>query len=162
MPPIPNSAWTQSPTLAASSSSTLVGGTADFTKRMSGSNKRSSGDSQATEVSESSSQSPATPYDVSRQNSQDAPMMLVRIQCGDDQFAISVHGDINYHSFYSKVNKKVRMCAKSSIVPDSGVQMIKWVDADNDEITIRCDADLEAMFGECRELRATSVNIIAR
>lgn len=129
---------------------------------MSGSNKRSSGDSQATETSETSSQSPATPYDsVSRQNSQDAPLMMVRVRCGDDQFVISVQGDINYTSFYTKVLKKVRLCARGSIVSDNGVQ-IKWIDADDDEVTLRCDADLEAMFEECKEIGTNCVNIVAR
>jgi cell division control protein 24 len=82
-PPIPNTAGYAEPysSLATSSSSTLVGGTAYFTKRMSA-GKRSSGGSNSTETSETSSgQSPATPYGnpsdlrgvtpVSRQNSSD-------------------------------------------------------------------------------------------
>ena len=39
---------------------------------------------------------------------------------------------------------------------------IKWVDADNDEITIKCDADIEAMFDECREMGINTINMIVR
>lgn len=103
-PPVPhtayNSSWSNGPTesLATSSSSSLVGGTAYFTKRISG-GKRFSGESHSTETSETSSgQSPATPYGtmpgdirgatpVSRQNSQDAVMqtssMLIKVRCGE-------------------------------------------------------------------------------
>ena len=102
IPPVPNTAWAEpsAPSLAPSSTSTLVGGTAYFNKRTSGGGKRSSSESHSTETSETSSQqSPATPYatvggdgrgntPVSRQNSQDAvtsggPSMLVRIRCGE-------------------------------------------------------------------------------
>lgn len=75
------------------SSTTLVGGTAYFAKRMSAGN-RSSGGSQTTETSETtSSQSPATPYGmmageirgptpVSRQNSGDGTVLL-RVKSGE-------------------------------------------------------------------------------
>ena len=80
----------------ASSSSTLVGGTAYFNKRMSG-GKRSSGDSHSTETSETSSQiSPSTPYGMageigmgSRHSSQEntipaqAGTVLVKVRCAD-------------------------------------------------------------------------------
>ena len=85
-------------TLAMSSSNSHAGGTAYFAKRMSG-GKRSSGESNSTETSETSSQqSPATPYGtipgdsrgatpVSRQNSQDGveqcSSMLVKVRCGE-------------------------------------------------------------------------------
>ena len=163
VPPMPHSAWNESPTMVASSSSTLVGGTAYFAKRMSGSNRRSSSGSHSTETSETSSQSPATPYDtVSRQNSQEMAMLLVRVRCGEDQFVISVGGGINWKEFYHRVYRKIRMCARSNAVSlETGVT-IKWIDADNDEITIRCDADLEAMFAECVEIGTNCVNIVAR
>jgi cell division control protein 24 len=46
------------------------------------------------------------------------------------------------------------------VVPDTIV--IKWVDADEDEITIKCDADIEAMFGEAKDSGMNYVNLIAR
>ena len=171
LPTIPSSSWAESPSLATSSSSTLVGGTAYFTKRQSGSNKRSSSESQNTETSETSSQSPATPYDIgSRQNSQDVnlfkgPTMVVKIRCGDDSLTITVPHDIDYAGFHSKVVKKIRTCrGAASLGMDglgAGVQ-IKWVDADDDEVTLRCDADLEAMWEECKEMGTKVVNIVAR
>jgi len=171
MPVIPSSAWAESPSLATSSSSTLVGGTAYFTKRQSGSNKRSSSESQNTETSETSSQSPATPYDIgSRQNSQDAnmfkrPTMLVKIRCGPDNLTICVPDDIGYAGFYSKVLKKIRNCRGAAALgmdgQGAGLQ-IKWLDADHDEVTLRCDADLEAMWEECKEMKTNEANIVAR
>jgi cell division control protein 24 len=90
-------------TMATSSSTSLVRGTAYFTKRMSG-DKRSSGESHSTETSETSSQqSPATPYGtnpgdsrgatpVSRQNSQDAvaqgSAMLIKVRCGEVSYEL--------------------------------------------------------------------------
>jgi cell division control protein 24 len=94
-PPLPSSGWTDTPQtyspLPSSSSASLIGGTAYFNKRMSGS-KRSSSESHSTETSETSSQSPATPYGmipddprsrtpVSRQNSQDIGVRL-KVQYG--------------------------------------------------------------------------------
>ena len=104
-PPLPHTAVDESwlthghgEPLPPNSSSTSVGGTAYYTKRMSG-DKRSSGESRSTETSETSSQqSPATPYGtipgdsrgatpVSRQNSQDAgaqaSTMLVKVRCAE-------------------------------------------------------------------------------
>ena len=200
-PPLPNSAangsWvSHSPaeTFSPSSSSTLIGGTAYFAKRMSG-GKRSSGESHSTETSETSSQqSPATPYGsvpldprgvtpVSRQNSQDAvpqgSTILIKVRCGvvsdtsmppstedpadvfrQDQFIVGVPTEINYASLHHKVLKKLRVCSRSTNIGDS--LQIKWVDADNDEVTIKCDADIEAMFGEIKDSGATCVNLIVR
>ena len=97
-PPNPNYVPDRS---GSGSSTTLVGGTAYFSKRMSASN-RSSGGSHSTETSEttSSQQSPATPYGVmagelrgptpvSRQNSGDGTVLL-RVKSGDvSSFPIS-------------------------------------------------------------------------
>lgn len=103
-PPIPNMSGSWAPEQpsytpsernnhGSGSSTTLVGGTAYFAKRMSAGN-RSSGGSQTTETSETtSSQSPATPYGmmagelrgatpVSRQNSGDGTVLL-RVKAGD-------------------------------------------------------------------------------
>lgn len=190
LPPIPNSAWEEQspksqamapPSIAASSSTTLVGGTAYFTKRISGSmsggGKRSSGESHSTETSDSSQQSPATPYgnvpgsvpSVSRQSSQDAVSglpsmgtgnMLVKVRCGEDHFVIGMAGDVDFATFYNKVSKKIKMCARGSVMSDN--IHIKWVDLDDDEVSIRCNADLEAMFGEIRDSGINTVNIIAR
>ena len=101
-PPYSSQPWNDSSVM--SSSSTLVGGTAYFNKRISG-GKRSSGDSQSTETSEtsktSSQISPSTPYGapsdgppgiVSRQNSSDTGLPIlgggagkvrVRVQSGN-------------------------------------------------------------------------------
>ena len=72
--------------------------------------------------------------------------------------AIGVSSDINYATLYQKVSKKIRLARGAQ--PDT-IQ-IKWIDADNDEISIRCDADVEAMFDEVGELRLTYVNLVAR
>jgi len=162
LPPVPASAWADSPALAASSSASLVGGTAYFNKRMSGSGKRSSSESHTTETSETSSGSPATPYDTtpmapSRQNSLE-PLMLIKVKCGHDQFVVSVPDGINFAGFYDRVLKKIRTCRGES---QSDFQ-IKWLDADSDEVTLRCDADIEAMWEECREMGTNRVSVIAR
>ncbi len=177
--------------LGTSSSSSLVRGTHYFTKRMS-SGKRSSGESHSTETSETSSgQSPATPYGtipgdsrgatpVSRQNSHDAVMqvssMLIKVRCGEvsdylhfidkadmtqAQFIIGVPADINYATLHLKVLKKIRLCAASATTRNDMLQL-KWVDPDEDEIAIKCDADIEMMFVETRDSGATCVNLIAR
>lgn len=199
-PPLPHSAtnnvstWSQDPTpshspysppsqLATSSSTTLVGGTAYFTKRMSGSGKRSSGESHSTETSETSSQqSPATPYgtisgvsqlpmSVSRQNSGDgsnssllgygpASSVLLKIRYADNTFMIGVQPDVNFSTLYAKVAKKIRY-ARPGSGPDQTV-MLKWIDADDDEVTLRCDADVEAMFGDVRDSGMGWVQLIAR
>jgi len=40
--------------------------------------------------------------------------------------------------------------------------MLKWIDTDDDEITIKCDADIEAMFGEIKDSGMNHVNLVAR
>ena len=40
--------------------------------------------------------------------------------------------------------------------------VLKWIDADNDEIVIKCDADIEAMFGEIKDSGGTCVDLVAR
>lgn len=176
-PPIPTSAGYADPyppNLATSSTSTLVGGTAYFAKRMSA-GKRSSGESNSTQTSETSSgQSPATPYShpgemrgiasVSRQNSSDqvaanGNSMIVKVHWSEHVFSVVLANNADYAQLYEKVAKKIRMIRGNS-GPD--LVHIKWVDADNDEVSLRCDADIEAMFDEARELGATYVNLVAR
>lgn len=171
----------------SASSTTLVGGTAYFTKRMSAGN-RSSGGSHSTETSEttSSQQSPATPYGtmgggeirgptpVSRQNSGDGTVLL-RVKSGDvsgshlisgecpltwqNAFIVSVSPDVNFAMLYQKVLKKIRL---GRPVGSSETIQLKWVDADDDEVSLRCDADIEAMFGEAKDSGMGHVNLIAR
>ncbi|WVR07728.1 hypothetical protein IAU60_004771 [Kwoniella sp. DSM 27419] len=181
LPPSSNPSWTSEAYghtngYGASSSTTLVGGTAYFAKRMSA-GKRSSGESHSTETSETTSdqQSPATPYGsvpgdprgplpVSRQNSSDVvgtgSSVLVKLRCGEDQFLIGVPSDINFLTLYQKIQKKIRLCSSARSIGDT--LQIKWIDADEDEISIKCDADIEAMIGECKDVGATHVNLIAR
>ncbi|WWC91638.1 uncharacterized protein L201_006584 [Kwoniella dendrophila CBS 6074] len=192
----PSQPWMDSQ-LSMSSSSTLVGGTAYFTKRMSAgtNNKRSSSESHSTETSETTSdqQSPATPYGsippngdhhqmikgitpvVSRQNSGDVingggstgshgsagSNVLIKLRCGEDQFLIGVPQDINFPTLYQKIHKKIRLCSSAAARTNDTLQ-IKWIDNDEDEITIKCDADIEAMIGECMEVGASHVNLVAR
>ena len=157
MPPIPQTTPYMESPLAASSSSTLVGtgGTAYFNKRMSG--KRSSGDSHSTEMSNDST-SPTTPYDVSRQNSQDSNV-LVRVRCGKEYFIISVNESIDIASFAAKVHKKLRMSINVPFIDDS--VPIKWIDADGDKLAIKSEADIQAMFDESRLLGTQCVNVVA-
>ncbi|WWC94759.1 hypothetical protein V866_001608 [Kwoniella sp. B9012] len=183
LPPLPpnqyqqqqQQSWNTSmdPQLSMSSSSTLVGGTAYFTKRMSAGGKRSSGESHSTETSETTSdqQSPATPYGsvpgapVSRQNSSDvvgtgSSSVLIKLRCGEDQFLIGVPSDINFPTLYQKIQKKIRLCSSSRNIGET--LQIKWIDADEDEVTIKCDDDIQAMIGECMEVGASHVNLVAR
>lgn len=166
-----------------SSASTLVGGTAFFTKRMSA-GKRSSGDSHSTETSETSSQqSPATPYTsapalvdfrgatpVSRQNSSDtvpsagaaAAMgnVVVKIKCADGTLlTIQVPNDVNYVNLKQRVLKKVRLTRKH----DQADIQLRWLDSDEDEIALKTDDDVEAMFGEHRDAGGGgSITLVAR
>jgi cell division control protein 24 len=78
-----------------------------------------------------------------------------------DQFIIGVPADINYLTLRQKVLKKVRMCSSSAATRGEMLQL-KWIDADDDEVAIKCDDDIEAMFGETKESGATCVNIVAR
>lgn len=171
------------------SSTTLVGGTAYFTKRMSAGN-RSSGGSHSTETSDttSSQQSPATPYGmmagelrgptpVSRQNSNDG-MVLLRVKAGEvcpsllrpiqfswltrsaqNAFMVSVEPDANFTTLYNKVLKKIRL---GRPVGGSETIQLKWIDSEEDEISLRCDADIEAMFGEAKDSGMGHVNIVVR
>ncbi|WVQ67107.1 uncharacterized protein L199_005301 [Kwoniella botswanensis] len=183
LPPLPPNQYQQQqqqnwntsmdPQLSMSSSSTLVGGTAYFTKRMSAGGKRSSGESHSTETSETTSdqQSPATPYGsvpgapVSRQNSSEvvgtgSSSVLIKLRCGEDQFLIGVPSDINFPTLYQKIQKKIRLCSSSRNIGET--LQIKWIDADEDEVTIKCDDDIQAMIGECMEVGASHVNLVAR
>lgn len=69
-----------------------------------------------------------------------------------------MQSDIDYSLLYQKVSKKIRLARGA--LPDT-IQ-IKWVDADGDEISLRCDADIEAMFDEVRELGSSHVQLVAR
>jgi cell division control protein 24 len=93
------------------------------------------------------------------------PTMLVKIRCGPDNLTICVPDDIGYAGFYSKVLKKIRNCRGAAALgmdgQGAGLQ-IKWLDADHDEVTLRCDADLEAMWEECKEMKTNEANIVAR
>ncbi|OCF61169.1 cell division control protein 24 [Kwoniella mangroviensis CBS 10435] len=183
LPPLPPNQYQQQqqqnwntsmdPQQSMSSSSTLVGGTAYFTKRMSAGGKRSSVESHSTETSETTSdqQSPATPYGsvpgapVSRQNSSDvvgtgSSSVLIKLRCGEDQFLIGVPSDINFPTLYQKIQKKIRLCSSSRNIGET--LQIKWIDADEDEVTIKCDDDIQAMIGECVEVGASHVNLVAR
>ncbi|ORX40656.1 hypothetical protein BD324DRAFT_13354 [Kockovaella imperatae] len=133
LPPVPS--W-QDP---ASSSSTLVGRQSD---------KRSSGDSQSTETSESS-HSPVTPYGMGS--------ILVRVKCGADTYHVSVPLSLPFSDFYAKVHKKIRMCRGIS-----DHFLIKWIDLDGDEVTIKCDADVEGMLDDVRDSGEPCVNIVIR
>jgi cell division control protein 24 len=55
--------------------------------------------------------------------------------------------------------KKIRL---GRPVSSGDVIQLKWVDADDDEVSLRCDADIEAMFGEARDSGMGHVNIIAK
>jgi cell division control protein 24 len=162
------------------SSTTLVGGTAYFAKRMSAGNRSSGG---STETSETTSSSPATPYGmmngelrgptpVSRQNSGDGTVLL-RVKAGEvspsttamysanmqNAFIVSVAPDVNYATLYQKVLKKIRL---GRPVSSGEIIQLKWIDSDDDEVSLRCDADIEAMFGEAKDSGMGHVNIIAK
>ncbi|KAK4685467.1 cell division control protein 24, partial [Tremellales sp. Uapishka_1] len=187
-PPLPYTAsshWTGEPSpptfssptsnvLGTSSSSTLVGGTAYFAKRMSG-GKRSSGGSHSTETSETSSQSPATPYasvpgeprgptPISRQGSQDTnpglgmgAKVLAKVQYREDQFSIGVTSDISFRSLQEKVMKKIRICTGRT---DAMPFRLRWLDTDGDQIALSCDSDIQTMFGECKENGMVHVQLL--
>ena len=74
---------------------------------------------------------------------------------------IGVPTDISYVTLHQKVLKKIRLCS-STIASSDDMLQLKWIDADDDEITIKCDADIEAMFGETKDSGANCVNLIAR
>lgn len=134
-----------------------------------------------TETSETSSgQSPATPYGtiaemrgptpVSRQNSGDAvpnlaggmgangSSLLLRVKCGDCHFSIGVSLDVTYPVLHQKIAKKVRLFRGS----EPASMHIKWLDSDGDEVSLKCDQDVEGMFEEARELGLTHVTLVAR
>lgn len=104
-----------------STSSTLVGGTAYFTKRMSGGGKRSSSESHLTETSETSSgPSPATPYamnplPVSRQNSGEMPgglgggsAILLRVRNGEvSQYSVYVGHQMTFSAHSPSVSHSI-------------------------------------------------------
>jgi cell division control protein 24 len=66
---------------------------------------------------------------------------------------------VNFATLYQKVLKKIRL---GRPVSSGDVIQLKWVDADDDEVSLRCDADIEAMFGEARDSGMGHVNIIAK
>jgi cell division control protein 24 len=85
--------------------------------------------------------------------------MIVKVHWSEHVFSVVLANNADYAQLYEKVAKKIRMIRGNS-GPD--LVHIKWVDADNDEVSLRCDADIEAMFDEARELGATYVNLVAR
>jgi cell division control protein 24 len=72
---------------------------------------------------------------------------------------VSVSPDVNYATLYQKVLKKIRL---GRPVSSNETIQLKWVDADEDEVSLRCDADIEAMFGEVKDSGMGHVNIIAK
>ena len=77
-----------------------------------------------------------------------------------DQFVISVPASIAFGDFYIKVQKKIRMCRGAAQLSDRIT--IKWIDLDGDEVTIKCDADIEGMFEETRDSGSNCVHIVVR
>jgi cell division control protein 24 len=62
---------------------------------------------------------------------------------------------------HQKIAKKIRLFRISG--PESAAPLlIKWLDAEGDEISLRCDADVEAMFEEARELNWSTINLVAK
>ena len=86
--------------------------------------------------------------------------MADSIRVAQDHFIVGVSSSIQFSDFYQKVHKKIRMCRGAAQLSDRVV--IKWIDADGDEVTIKCDADVEAMFGETKDAGGNSVNIVVR
>jgi len=84
--------------------------------------------------------------------------MLIKVRCGHDQFVVSVNDSIRFDAFYERIVKKISNCRGES---KADIQ-VKWIDADNDEVTLRCDADLEAMWEECKEMGINRVSVVAR
>ena len=74
-------------------------------------------------------------------------------------FIVSVSPDVNYATLYQKVLKKIRL---GRPVGSSDIIQLKWIDADDDEVSLRCDADIEAMFGEVRDSGTGHVNLVAK
>ncbi|WVQ84699.1 hypothetical protein IAT38_006855 [Cryptococcus sp. DSM 104549] len=155
------------------------GGTAYFNKRISGNGgKRSSGDSNSTETTETSSQtSPATPWasgpDVRgpvRQDSGDSlgmsgspgSLVLIKLQCGEESFSLGVSPDIDFATLNQKILKKIRLCSSAGrAASDQDKLNIRWLDEDGDEIGLYKDEDIETMFDE-RGDRGGPVHLVAR
>lgn len=74
-------------------------------------------------------------------------------------FIVSVAPDVNFATLYQKVLKKIRLGRPVGV---SETIHLKWIDADEDEISLRCDGDIEAMFGEARESGMGHVNLVAK
>lgn len=74
-------------------------------------------------------------------------------------FIVSVSPDVNYATLYQKVLKKIRL---GRPVGTGEIIHLKWIDSDDDEVSLRCDADIEAMFGEAKDSGMGHVNIIAK
>ncbi|WVN86432.1 uncharacterized protein L203_101596 [Cryptococcus depauperatus CBS 7841] len=156
----------------ASSSTTLVGGTAYFTKRISGEKRSSGGSHHSSTTTETSDQtSPATPYgsgngDVRgavRQNSGDgvSGSVLIKLRCGGDQFVLGVPLDIDFVTLYHKIQKKIRLCSSNRPASEHDRLQIRYVDNDGDEIQVKFDSDVEIMFEDARD-QSGHVNLIAR
>ncbi len=128
------------------------------------------GESHTTETSETSSgQSPATPYSSSatptelrgsRSFAAGGPggTVMVRIKWGEAQLVIGIPADITFAGLQHKVAKKIRTATGS---PCETLQ-IRWIDSDNDEVSLKNDADVEGMFDEVREFGLAQVHLVAR
>ncbi|KIR41542.1 cell division control protein 24 [Cryptococcus deuterogattii 99/473] len=161
------------PGFGPSSSTTLVGGTAYFNKRVSNGKRSSGGSHHSTTTTDTSDQtSPATPYgsgsgDVRgsmRQNSGDnvSGSVLVKLRFGSDQFILGVSQEIDFLTLYQKIHKKIRLCSSVNRPANEHDKLqIRYVDNDGDEIQVKFDADVELMFEDARN-QAGHINLIAR
>jgi cell division control protein 24 len=84
--------------------------------------------------------------------------LLLRVKCGDCHFSVSVPLDVTYPMLHQKIAKKVRLFRGS----EPASMHIKWVDQDGDEVSLKCDQDVEGMFEEAGELGLPFVTLIAK
>jgi cell division control protein 24 len=80
---------------------------------------------------------------------------LTCIQCS---FSLGVPLEIGFQALHQKITKKIRLFRGN----EPSNLIIKWLDAEGDEISLRCDADVEAMFDEARELAWIHISLIAK
>ena len=66
--------------------------------------------------------------------------------------------EITYPLLHQKIVKKIRLFRGNEPTSLS----VKWLDSEGDEISLRCDADVEAMFDEAREMGWQPVNLTAK
>lgn len=84
--------------------------------------------------------------------------LLLRVKCGDCHFSVSVPLDVTYPMLHQKIAKKVRLFRGS----EPASMHIKWVDGDGDEVSLKCDQDVEGMFEEASEMGLPFVTLIAK